>query len=335
MSVKGYAAFGPGEALKPFSYEPDALGPHDVEIEVTHCGICHSDVHLIDNDWGITKYPTIPGHEVVGEVAGLGCEVKGLAKGDRVGVGWQAGSCLHCEWCVSGQENRCGEQSAVCVGRYGGFAEALRVDGRFAFPIPKAISSEHASPLLCGGITVYTPLRAHAHPWSRVGVVGIGGLGHFAVQFAKAFGCEVTAFSTTAEKEKEAVELGAHHFALCSDAKQMKKAAESLDLIVSTVHVDMDWESWMRVLRPNGVLALVGVSDGPLNIAPDTLLLGKKAVVGSTIGTRSAMREMLEFAGRHGIRAWAEVVPMSQVNDAVDRVRKGKARYRMVLKQTK
>lgn len=332
MTIKGYAAFGPGEALKPFSYEPGPLGPHDIEVAVTHCGICHSDVHLIDNDWGITKYPTIPGHEAVGAVTAMGSEVRGLAKGDRVGVGWQAGSCMACEWCVSGQENRCRDQAATCLGHFGGFAEAVQVDGRFAFPIPEAIASEHAAPLLCGGITVYTPLRAHAHPWSRVGVIGIGGLGHFAVQFSRAFGCEVTAFSTTAAKEKEAGQLGAHRFVLCSDPMQMKKAAESLDLIISTVHVDMDWESWMRVLRPNGVLALVGVSDKPLNISADTLLLGKKAVVGSTIGTRSAMKEMLDIAARHGIKAWAETVPLSKVNEAVDRTRKGKARYRMVLK---
>ncbi|MFA6317282.1 MAG: NAD(P)-dependent alcohol dehydrogenase [Elusimicrobiota bacterium] len=332
MSIKGYAAFGPGEALKPFSYDPGPLGPHDVELEVTHCGICHSDVHLIDNDWGITKYPAVPGHEVVGTVRDLGPEVRGLSKGDRVGVGWQAGSCLCCEWCVSGQENRCREQAATCVGHHGGFAEALRVDGRFAFPIPEALASEHAAPMLGGGITVYTPLRAHAHPWSRVGVVGIGGLGHFAVQFARAFGCEVTAFSTTAEKEKEAGKLGAHRFVLSSDAGQMKEAAESLDLIISTVYADLDWEAWMRVLRPGGVLSLGGVSDKPLNIQPGTLLLGKKAVVGSTIGSRSAMAEMLGLASRHGIKAWAETVPLSKVNEAVDRTRKGRARYRMVLK---
>lgn len=333
MTIKGYAAFGPGEALKPFSYDPGPLGPHEIEVEVTHCGVCHTDVHLIDNDWGVTKYPTVPGHEVVGLISGLGSEVKGLVKGGRVGVGWQAGSCLSCEWCVSGQENRCRDQAAVCLGRYGGFAEAVRLDGRFAFPLPKDIPSEAAAPLLCGGITVYTPLRTHAHPWSRVGVIGIGGLGHLAVQFARAFGCEVTAFSTTAKKEEEAAKLGAHRFVLCSDPKQMKKAAESLDLVVSTVHVDMDWEAWMRVLRPNGVLALVGATDKPINVAPDTLLLGKKSVVGSTIGTRSAMREMLDFAARHGIKAWAETVPMSKVNDAVARVREGKARYRMVLER--
>lgn len=331
MPIKGYAAFGPGEKLKPFSYEPGRLGPHEIEVEVTHCGVCHSDVHLIDNDWGITKYPAICGHEIVGKVSAAGPEVRGLSKGDRVGIGWQAGSCLACEWCVGGQENRCAEQSAVCLGRPGGFAEAVRVDGRFAFPIPKGLESHHAAPLLCGGITVYTPLRAHAHPWSRVGVIGIGGLGHFALQFARAFGCEVTAFSSSKDKEGEAADLGAHRFVPVSDAGAMKKAAGSLDLLVSTVHVDLDWEAWMRVLRPGGVLALVGATDGKLNIAADTLLLGKKAVLGSTIGTRSAIREMLEFAGRHAIKARAEVVPMAEVNAAVDRVRQGKARYRMVL----
>ena len=193
MGFRAYAAHEQKGPLAPFVYEPGELGPNDVEIRVSHCGICHSDVHLVDGDWGASSYPMVPGHEIVGTVAAAGPAVRQLAVGQRVGVGWQCGACLECEWCVSGQENLCAQEEATCVERPGGFAERIRVDGRFAFPIPDALRSEHAAPLLCGGVTVYAPLARFARPSLRVGVIGIGGLGHLALQFARAMGCEVTA----------------------------------------------------------------------------------------------------------------------------------------------
>jgi len=331
MPIRAYAAAGPGKPLEPFSFEAGPLGPHDVEIAVSHCGICHSDIHMIDNDWTWSRYPLVPGHEVVGTVRRIGPEVRHLAAGQRVGVGWQSGSCLECEWCVRGEENCCERQQGTIVGRHGGFADLLHVDGRFAFPIPEALDSAAAAPLLCGGVTVYSPLRESARPWSRVGIIGIGGLGHMAVQFARALGCEVTAFSTSPDKKDEALALGAHAFVVSTDANRMKDAAGSLDVLLSAVTARLDWPTWIGLLRPKGVLALVGASPGPLDVEVAAILTGQKAIRGSLIGGRPAIREMLEFAARHGIRAKAEVVPMRDVNRAIERVRRNEARYRMVL----
>lgn len=332
MPVKGYAAPAAGRPLEPFGFEPPPLGPHDVEIAVTHCGICHSDIHLIDDDWGMSRYPLVPGHEVVGHVAALGAEVRHLKPGQRVGVGWQAGSCLACEWCLRAQETACPHQVATCVGRPGGFAETLRVDSRFAFLLPDGLASAAAAPLLCAGATVYTPLREAARPAMAVGVIGVGGLGHVALQFARAFGCEVTAFSTSPDKENEARRLGAHRFVHARDAAQMKRAAASCDLLLSAVTVALDWPAWLGVLRPHGTLWLVGASPGTLNVAPGVLVMGQKTIRGSVIATRAVMGEMLQFAARHDLGAQVEEMPLAEVNAALERVRRNQARYRMVLR---
>lgn len=331
MPIHAYAAAGPGKPLEPFSFEPEPLGPHDIEIGITHCGICHSDIHMIDNDWGWSTYPLVPGHEVVGIVREAGAEVRRLSAGQRVGVGWQSGSCLECEWCLSGRENCCARQQGTIVGRHGGFADALRVDERFAFPIPEAIESSLAGPLLCGGVTVYSPLREDARPWFRVGVVGIGGLGHLAIQFARAFGCEVTAFSTSAGKRAEALELGAHEFVVSTDAGRMKAAAGSLDLLLSATTARLDWQAWVGLLRPRGILTIVGASPGALDVEAGAILTGQKTVRGSLIGGRARLAEMLDFAARSGVRPRAEIVPMREVNAAIAKVRRNRARYRMVL----
>ena len=331
MPIRCYAAFAPQAAVKPHSYEPEPLGAFDVEIAITHCGICHSDIHLIDNDWGISTYPLIPGHEIVGTIRACGSEVRHLAVGQRVGVGWQSGSCLECEWCLEGEEPCCASQQATCVGRPGGFAEAIRLDGRFAHPIPAELASETVAPLLCAGITVYTPLKTGVRPASRVGVIGIGGLGHLAIQFASAYGCDVTAFSTTPEKEEEARRLGARHFVVSADPRQMVQAANSVDFLLSTVTAPLDWKAWLDVLRPKGTLCILGASPGTLDIAPMALIVGQKSVRGSAIGSRATTREMLALAARHGIRAQTEVMPLSEVNAAITRVRRNEARYRVVL----
>jgi len=330
MSIHCYAAFGAGEPLRPHTYEPENLGPFDVEITITHCGICHSDVHLIDNDWQISAYPLVPGHEIIGTMRAVGSQATRFAVGQRVGVGWQCGSCLECEWCLAGKETCCAKQRATCVGRPGGFAEAVRVDSRFVFAIPEGLASRDAAPLLCAGITVYTPLRS-AKPWSRVGVIGIGGLGHMAIQFANAMGCEVTAFSTAADKAEEARRLGAHHFVATRDAAVMMRAVGSLDLLLSTATAKLNWGEWFGLLRPEGTLCIVGASPGTLDIPTMAMILGQKSVRGSVIGNRSAIEEMLRFAALHGITARTEAFPMSEVNMAVDRVRKSQARYRVVL----
>jgi uncharacterized zinc-type alcohol dehydrogenase-like protein len=213
MSIKGYAAMGPKQPLQAFEYEPGPLGPHEVEVKVSHCGICHSDLAMIDNDWGFTGYPLVPGHEVIGTVAAIGSDVEGPKVGQRVGVGWHAGSCGHCEWCGKGLESLCANERATIVHHHGGWAEAVRVDAKFALPIPEALESSVSGPFMCAGSTVFTPMaRFGVVPTMKTAVVGIGGLGHLAVQFLNAFGCEVTAISSSHAKDEEARRMGATHF---------------------------------------------------------------------------------------------------------------------------
>ncbi len=331
--VNAFAAQEAGATLEAYRYDPESVGPAEVEIAITHCGICHSDLHLIDNDWQSSKYPLVPGHEVVGTVASKGDLVAHLQVGDRVGVGWQSGSCHHCEWCAQGDEQLCADMQGTCLGRPGGFADRIIVDGGFAFAIPEALPSEIAAPLMCGGITVYSPIRQHAGPQSRVGVIGIGGLGHLAIRFARAFGCEVTAFSSTPAKEEEARAHGAHHFVSSVDDAALKAQRDSLDLIVSTVYRSLDWRRYVNALRPDGVLSFVGALSEPMELPTGLLLSRRRSVTGNPIGGSVAIREMLDFAARHQIGAQVEVLPMSQVNTALDRLRRNDVRYRFVLER--
>lgn len=321
-----------GAELLPYHYDPGKLGAHEVEIAITHCGVCHSDLHLISNDWGISQYPFIPGHEIVGTVATLGSEVRSLQVGQRVGLGWQSNSCGTCEWCMKGMENLCAEAEATCVHRNGGYAERVRANARFVIPIPDALPSEQTAPLLCGGITVYNPLRLHGvNPSSRVGIVGIGGLGHIAIQFARTFGAEVTAFSTSAEKEGEARALGAHKFVNSRESKALKEVAGSLDFILSTINADQDWATYIQALRPTGTLCFVGVPPSPISLHAFSLISGQRAIAGNPTGAPHRLREMLDVAARHGVKATTELFPMAKANEAIEKVKKSKVRYRAVL----
>jgi uncharacterized zinc-type alcohol dehydrogenase-like protein len=330
--IKGLAVHAAGAELLPYRYTVGDLGPHEVEVKISHCGVCHSDVHLIDNDWGISKYPFIPGHEIVGAITAVGSEVRDRKVGERVGIGWQADSCGICEWCRRGEEHLCAKAQPTCVGRNGGYAGAIRVDSRFAIPVPAALESENVAPLLCGGITVYSPLRNWlARPASRVGVVGIGGLGHMGIQFAKAFGCEVTAFSTSKDKEAEARGLGANHFVNTRDNGAIKKVAGSFDLILSTVSADQDFQSFVNALRPKGTLVVLGASPSPLQISGFSLLAGQKAIAGSPTGSPGDLHEMLDVAARHDVKAITERFAMKDANVAIAKVKKNQVRYRAVL----
>jgi uncharacterized zinc-type alcohol dehydrogenase-like protein len=330
--IHGFGVHAAGAQLLAYKYDPGALGANEVEIKISHCGVCRSDVHLIDNDWGISKYPFIPGHEIVGTVLAVGSAVKGLAVGERVGVGWQADSCGICEWCRQGDENMCALAQPTCVGRNGGFADKVRVNWRFAIPVPQALESEHVAPLMCAGITVYSPLRNHGvRPSSRVGVIGIGGLGHLGIQFAKAFGAEVTAFSTTKDKEDEARKLGAHNFVNTRDTGALKKVAGSFDLLLSTVSADQDWQGYVGALRPKGTLCVVGASPSPMQIQGASLLGANKGIAGSNTGSPRDLFEMLDVAARHEVKAITERFTMAKANDAVAKVKKNQVRYRAVL----
>jgi uncharacterized zinc-type alcohol dehydrogenase-like protein len=330
--LHGLAVHAAGAQLLPYKFDPGELQPNEVEIKISHCGVCHSDVHLIDNDWGFSKYPFIPGHEIVGTVLAVGSSVKDRATGERVGVGWQADSCGVCEWCRQGDEHLCAQSQPTCVGRNGGYADKIRVNSRFAIPVPEALESENVAPLLCGGITVYSPLRNHGvRPSSRVGVIGIGGLGHIGLQFAKAFGAEVTAFSTSKDKEAEAKSLGAHHFVNTRDTGALKKVVGSFDFLLSTVSADQDWQAYVNALRPKGVLCVVGVPPSPMQIQAFPLISQQKAISGSQTGSPRDLHEMLDVAARHGVKAITERFPMAKANDAVARVKKNQVRYRAVL----
>jgi uncharacterized zinc-type alcohol dehydrogenase-like protein len=330
--IRGLAVHAAGAQLVPYKYEPGELNAHEVEIRISHCGVCQSDVHLIDNDWGNSKYPFVPGHEIVGTVSAAGSEVRDRTVGERVGVGWQADSCGTCEWCRQGDEHLCANSQATCVGRNGGYADSVRVNSRFAIPVPSALESENAAPLLCGGITVYSPLRNHGvRPSSRVGIVGIGGLGHLGLQFAKAFGAEVTALSTSKDKEAEALEMGADHFVHTRDMESMKKIAGSFDLVLSTVSADQDWQALVNSLRPKGILCVVGVPPSPIALQAFPLISGQRSVAGSPIGSPRDLYEMLDVAARHGVKAITERFAMAKANEAIAKVKKSKVRYRAVL----
>lgn len=330
--IRGLAAHAAGAELVAFRYKVEEIAPDEVEVRISHCGVCHSDVHLIDNDWGLSKYPFIPGHEIIGTVHALGSAVHNVKLGDRVGVGWQANSCGICEWCRSGNEHLCLKAQPTCIGRHGGFADAVRVNWRFVVPIPAPLASANAAPLLCGGITVYSPLRNHlARPSSRVAVVGIGGLGHMGIQFARAFGCEVTAFSTSRDKEDEARALGAHLFVNTRETNALKKLTGSFDLILSTAAADQDFQGLVNALRPKGTLVVLGAAAKPLQIAGFSLIGGQKSIAGSPTGSPGDLAEMLDVAARHGIKAITELYPMKDANKAVACVKQNKVRFRAVL----
>jgi uncharacterized zinc-type alcohol dehydrogenase-like protein len=305
---------------------------HEVEIGISHCGICHSDIHLISNDWGMSQYPFIPGHEIIGTATAVGSQVHSLKTGQRVGLGWQSNSCGGCEWCTRGLENLCPQSEATCVHRHGGYANRVRANSRFVVAIPDALPSEQAAPLLCAGITVYNPIRDHGiNPSSRVGVVGIGGLGHLAIQFARVFGAQVTAFSTSTAKEEEARGLGAHHFVNTRESKAMKEAAGTQDFILNTANADQDWGVYIQALRPTGTLCFVGVPPSPVSLHAFPMIAGIRSVTGSPIGSPNRLREMLDVAARHGVKATTESFPMAKANEAIEKVKKNKVRYRAVL----
>jgi uncharacterized zinc-type alcohol dehydrogenase-like protein len=330
--IQGVAAHAAGAELLPFHYDPGELGPMEVEIGITHCGICHSDLHLIANDWGISQYPFIPGHEIVGAITASGADVKSLEVGQRVGLGWQSNSCGTCEWCTRGMENLCPLSEATCIHRHGGYADRVRANARFVIPIPESMDSAETAPLLCGGITVYNPLRTHCiNPTSRVGIVGIGGLGHMAIQFARIFGAEVTAFSTSAAKEEEARALGVQNFVNNRDSKALKEMANTQDFILNTANADQDWGVYLQALRPTGTLCFVGVPPSPVTFHAFPMISGVRTITGSPIGSPHQIREMLDVAARHGVKATIEPFAMDKANAAIDKVKKNKVRYRAVL----
>ena len=294
--IKGYAVTEPKGKLQPFEFDPGPLGGNQVEIKVEFCGLCHSDLSMVDNDWGISQYPFIPGHEIIGTVAAMGPNARGLEIGQRVGLGWFADSDLTCEWCKSGNHHLCPCVVGTIIGRHGGFADRVRANAAWVIALPDQLNPQTAGPLMCGGITVFNPLLlAQVQPTARVGVIGIGGLGHMALQFAHAWGCEVTAFSSSPEKEVEAIGFGADHVIDSRDPEELKKAANSLDFILSTVNVPLDWQAYITALRPTGRLHLVGAVTQPITVPLFPLLLGQKSVCVQSDGQSGSNRHDAEL----------------------------------------
>ncbi|MGD2062073.1 MAG: NAD(P)-dependent alcohol dehydrogenase [Nitrospirota bacterium] len=331
--VHAYAAAEAKSELTPFEYELGDIGADQVDVAVEYCGICHSDLSMLDNEWGMSTYPLVPGHEVVGTVVRVGSHVQGITEGDRVGVGWFSGSCMHCPMCLSGHHHLCSAAESTIVGRYGGFADMVRCHWVWTTPLPEGVDAAKAGPLFCGGITVFSPiLKAGLQPTGRAGVIGIGGLGHLALQFLSKWGCEVTAFTSSPEKADEARQLGAHHVVNSRDEAAMNEIAGSLDLILNTTNVSLNWPAYLQVLAPRGILHTVGAVLEPMAIPAMPLMIGEKAVSGSPLGSPFVTRQMLEFCARHEIQAVTEQYALNDVNAAIEYLRAGKARYRIVLK---
>jgi len=330
--IRAWAAKAAKKPLERFEYDPGPLGADEVEVAVESCGICHSDLSIINNEWGFSRYPAVPGHEGIGKVAAMGSSVKGVKVGDRVGVGWTASSCMHCRLCLAGDQHLCAEAVPTIVGHHGAFAERVRAHWAWVVPIPKGVDPASAGPLLCGGITVFNPLaRFGVKPTHHVGVVGIGGLGHMALKFAAAWGCEVTAFTSSASKADEARSFGAHHVASSTDTRSMKRLAGRLDMLLVTVNVPLEWDAMMATVAPQGRMHVVGAVLEPIPVGAFDLIGSERSVSGSPTGAPADIATMLDFAARHRIAPQVEHFPMSKVNEALAHLEAGKARYRIVL----
>ena len=331
-TIKAYAATAPKAPLQPFEYEPGPLGDEQVDIAVDYCGICHSDLSMLDNEWGMSAYPLVAGHEVVGKITAVGDHVKSHQVGQTVGLGWYSGSCMACPQCLGGDHNLCATVESTIVHRFGGFATQVRTHWAWATPLPEGLDPAKAGPLFCGGITVFNPLiQFGIKPTDRVGVIGIGGLGHMALKFLRAWGCEVVAFTSSDSKRDEALELGAHRVVNSRNADDLNKLAGSLNFILSTVNARLDWQTLIGALAPKGRLHTVGAIAEPVSLAAFPLIAGQKSLSGSPLGSPATVATMLEFAARHGVAPTTEFFPMSKINDAFEHLKSGKARYRIVL----
>jgi uncharacterized zinc-type alcohol dehydrogenase-like protein len=341
LPTRGYATHGPAAQLEPFSFERRDLRSDDVLIEIVYCGLCHSDIHQARNEWGNSMYPMVPGHEIVGRVAGAGSNVTAFRRGDIAGVGVFVGSCGNCVNCKAGQEHLCtvhmvptynGTELDGKTPTYGGYSSHIVVDQKYALHIPANLPLANAAPLLCAGITTYSPLRRfHAGPGKRVGVIGLGGLGHMAVKLASAMGAEVTVFSTSQRKEKDAHSLGAKNFVVTKDPKNLKPVANQYDLIIDAVSAPHDINAYLELLARQGVLTLVGLPEKPIEVSAFGLITNDRALAGSMIGSIAETQEMLDFCGKHNIGAEIELIPIQQVNEAFERTVRGDVRYRFVI----
>ncbi len=331
-NIKAYAALAARGRFEPFEYDAGELGAEQVEIKVTHCGICHSDLSMRNNDWMMAQFPFVGGHEAVGEVIAVGENAKGVNVGDQVGLGWNSGSCMHCKQCMAGNHIDCVQLEQTIVARHGGFADRVRCHWSWAIKLPEGLDAAKAGPLFCGGITVFNPfVQLNIKPTDKVGIVGIGGLGHLALQFADKWGCEVTAFSTSAAKADEARKMGADHIVDTHSAGELEKVKGKFDLILDTANVSLNWAAYFAALAPKGKLHVVGAVMEPIPVMSFNLISGQKGITGTATGSQWVVAKMLDFCALHNIEAVTEHFPMSQINEAFDHLESGRARYRIVL----
>ncbi|MEU8686883.1 NAD(P)-dependent alcohol dehydrogenase [Streptomyces sp. NPDC048665] len=339
MTVPAYVATSPTEPLTPATIERRDLGPRDVLIDIKYCGICHTDIHWVRGDWGAKDYPVVPGHEIAGVVAEVGPEVTQYAVGDRVGVGCMVNSCRQCGPCRAGEEQYCTQGTVLTYGSIdrdgtltqGGYSTHVVVDQDFVLRIPEGIGLDEAAPLLCAGVTTYSPLtRWGAGTGKKVGVIGLGGLGHVAVKLAKAMGAEVTVLSRTLAKKDDGLRLGADHYHATSDPATFEHLAGTLDLIVNTVSAELDADAYLSLLTVNGTLAVVGATP-KFSLNRSSLVRNQRAFAGSAIGGIRTTQEMLDFCAEHGVGAEIEVIPADEINEAYDRVLASDVRYRFVI----
>lgn len=336
-----YAAPSAKAPLAPFRLDRRAVGPTDVLIEIAYCGVCHSDLHQAREDWGPALFPMVPGHEIVGHVTAVGSQVSQYKVGDRVGVGCMLDSCRVCEQCAAGEEQFCEKGASMTYngfeqdGRtmtFGGYSQRITVDQAFVVRVPEALPLDRAAPLLCAGITTYSPLkRFGAGPGKKVAVMGLGGLGHVGVRIARAMGAEVTVISTSERKRADAAELGAHDFLVSTDAAAMKAAAGRFDLILDTVSAPHDLNAALNLLRTDGTLVLVGVPEEALPVQPFAIIGKRRRLAGSLIGGIAETQAMLDFCAQHGVLADIETVAMADINQAWERLLKNDVRYRFVI----
>jgi uncharacterized zinc-type alcohol dehydrogenase-like protein len=339
--ISAYAAASARAPLAPVSIDRREPGSHDVLIEILYCGVCHSDIHQARDEWGGAMFPMVPGHEIVGRVAQVGASVTRFAVGDIAGVGCMVDSCRACGPCHQHLEQFCAKGAALTYNgtemdrktpTYGGYSSRVVVAEQFALKVPAGLDPAGAAPLLCAGITTYSPLRQWGcKKGDRVGVVGLGGLGHMAVKLATSMGAEVTMFSTSAAKEADARRLGAHGFALSTDETTFKKLAGSFDLLIDTISAPHDYNKYLRLLRPLGTMVLVGAPSEPAPVAAFALIGGNKRLAGSMIGGIAETQEMLDYCAEHGIVSDIEVIRIEQINEAYERILRGDVRYRFVI----
>lgn len=341
LSTKAYAAKEAKALLEPFMIERREPGPHDVLIEILYSGICHSDIHQARNEWGGASFPMVPGHEISGKVIRIGAQVKKINMGDRVGVGCFVDSCRTCADCKDGVEQFCEKgpswtynstQQDKKTPTFGGYSTHITVDENYVLRIPSEISSAQAAPLLCAGITTYSPLRQFkVSAGQKVGVVGMGGLGHMGVKLAVAMGAEVTVFSASKSKESDAKKFGAKHFILTADPKNLEPLAGKFDFILDTVSAAHDLNVYLGLLRRDGAMTIVGVPDKPAEVQAFSLILRRRKLSGSLIGGIQETQEMLDFCAQKKVFPEIEIIPVQKVNEAFDRTVKGDVRYRFVL----